>query len=82
MCVSIALKSYPAWDESESGVGRREKIISALVLKYIIMAASVLLKLLSAQMHNSRSWLSPRPDKLPSGLFKWPPLACAKHFGG
>jgi hypothetical protein len=27
--VSIALKSDPAWDESESGVGRREKIPSA-----------------------------------------------------
>jgi hypothetical protein len=31
LSVSIALKSDPAWDESESGVGRREKIISALV---------------------------------------------------
>ena len=51
--VSIALKSDPAWDEKGSGVGRREKIISSGVEKNIHMAASVLLKLISAQRHNS-----------------------------
>jgi hypothetical protein len=60
------LKSDPAWDEKGPGVGRREKIVSPLVQKNIDMAASVLLKLFSAQTHKSSFWPSPRPHQLPS----------------
>jgi hypothetical protein len=52
LSVSIALKSDPAWDEKGSGVGRREKIVSAREEKKN-MAAPVLFKLFSAQTHNS-----------------------------
>jgi hypothetical protein len=52
MSVSIALKSDPAWDEKESGVGRREKWYRRS-WKNINMAASVLLNRFSAQTHNS-----------------------------
>jgi hypothetical protein len=43
------LKSDPAWDEKGSGVGRREKIVSAGEQKNINMTAPVLLKFFSAQ---------------------------------
>jgi hypothetical protein len=64
--VSSAFKSDPAWDEKGSGVGRREKRESAHKEKHINMAAPVLLKLFSAQMHNSSFRPSPRPGELPS----------------
>jgi hypothetical protein len=35
LSVYIALKSDPAWDEKGAGVGRREKIVSARMEKYI-----------------------------------------------
>jgi hypothetical protein len=62
LSVSIALKSDPAWDEKESGVGRREKAVSAR-MENINMAALVHLRLFSAQTHNS---------SLPAELKTWP----------
>jgi hypothetical protein len=40
--ISIALRSDPAWDKKESGVGRRGKMASALVEKNMNMAAPIL----------------------------------------
>jgi len=62
--VSIALKSDPAWDEKGSGVGRREKIVSAGEQKNINMTAPVLLKFFSAQTHNNS--YSGEPTTLPT----------------
>jgi hypothetical protein len=66
---SIALTSDPAWDDNGPGTGTREKIVSALVEKNINTAAPVLLKLFSAQAHNST--LPAEPTTWPTAkLFK------------
>jgi hypothetical protein len=69
LSVSIALKSYPAWDEKGSGVDQHEKMVSARQGKYIDTSAFVLSKLFSAQTHNSSlpgeptTWPSAEPFK-------------------
>jgi hypothetical protein len=58
--VSIPLKSDPAWDEKGSGVGRRQKTVSALVEKNINMTAPVLLKKILAQTHRRSRLAEPK----------------------
>jgi hypothetical protein len=53
LSVSIALKSYPTRDEKGSGLGRREKTVSARLETNKNMATPVLLKFFSVQTHNS-----------------------------
>jgi hypothetical protein len=66
--VSIALKSDPAWNEREPGVGRDEKTATARVDININMAVLVMLRFFSAQTNKQKFSLSPRPGELPSPL--------------
>jgi hypothetical protein len=67
--VSSGLKSDPAWDEKVSGIGRREKRVSARKDKNINIAALVLLNF--SQLNRTTKTLGTARDLLPSPFEKY-----------